>query len=53
MGAGFAASKRPNANQIRALNSTGQIVFSIGLYGAHSSSGRGIARRSPQDGGQS
>ncbi|WP_040639595.1 DUF2938 domain-containing protein [Microvirga lotononidis] len=32
MGAGIAASKRPNANQIRALNIAGHIVFGLGLY---------------------
>jgi hypothetical protein len=33
MGAGIAASKRPNANQIRALNVAGHIVFGIGMFG--------------------
>jgi hypothetical protein len=33
-GAGIAASKRPNANQIRALNILGHIVFGLGLYGS-------------------
>lgn len=32
MGAGIAASKRPNANQIRVLNIVGHIVFGLGLY---------------------
>ena len=32
MGAGIAASKRPNANQIRMLNIVGHIVFGLGLY---------------------
>ncbi len=32
MGAGVAASKRPNANQIRALNIAGHVVFGLGLY---------------------
>jgi hypothetical protein len=32
MGAGIAASKRPNANQIRVLNIAGHIVFGLGLY---------------------
>jgi DUF2938 family protein len=32
MGAGVAASRRPNANQIRALNIAGHIVFGLGLY---------------------
>ncbi len=34
MGAGIAASKRPNAKQIRALNIAGHIVFGFGLYGS-------------------
>jgi hypothetical protein len=34
MGAGIAASKRPNAKQIRVLNITGHIVFGFGLYGS-------------------
>jgi hypothetical protein len=34
MGAGVAASRRPNANQIRTLNVVGHIVFGIGLYGS-------------------
>jgi hypothetical protein len=33
MGAGIAASKRPNANTVRLLNIVGHIVFAIGLYG--------------------
>jgi hypothetical protein len=33
MGAGVAASKKPNAGQIRILNIVGHIVFAIGLYG--------------------
>jgi hypothetical protein len=33
MGAGIAASKKPNAWTIRALNIVGHIVFAIGLYG--------------------
>jgi hypothetical protein len=33
MGAGWAASKRSNANQIRLLNFLGHTVFAIGLYG--------------------
>lgn len=33
MGMGIAASKRPNANQIRLLNIVGHTVFAIGLYG--------------------
>ena len=33
MGAGVAASKRPNAGQIRLLNILGHTVFAIGLYG--------------------
>jgi len=32
MGAGIAASKRPNANQIRVLNILGHVVFGLGLY---------------------
>jgi Protein of unknown function (DUF2938) len=32
MGAGIAASKRPNARQIRVLNIAGHIVFGFGLY---------------------
>ena len=32
MGAGIAASKRPNANRIRMLNILGHIVFGLGLY---------------------
>ncbi len=32
MGAGIAASKRPNANQVRALNIIGHVVFGLGLY---------------------
>ena len=34
MGAGIAASKRPNAKQIRVLNIAGHIVFGLGLYGS-------------------
>lgn len=34
MGAGIAASRRPNANQIRALSVAGHIVFGLGLYGS-------------------
>lgn len=34
MGAGVAASRRPNAMQIRALNVLGHTVFALGLYGA-------------------
>jgi hypothetical protein len=34
MGAGIAASKRPNANQVRVLNVLGHIVFGLGLYGS-------------------
>ena len=34
MGAGIAAAKRPNANQIRALNIAGHVVFGLGLYGS-------------------
>ena len=33
MGAGWAASRRPNAMQIRILNLVGHTVFAIGLYG--------------------
>lgn len=33
LGAGIAASKKPNAWQIRILNIVGHIVFAIGLYG--------------------
>lgn len=33
MGAGIAASKKPNAGQIRLLNILGHTVFGIGLYG--------------------
>ncbi len=33
MGAGWAASKRPNAVQIRCLNFAAHTVFAIGLYG--------------------
>ncbi|MBM6596774.1 DUF2938 domain-containing protein [Microvirga pudoricolor] len=33
MGAGIAASKRPNAGQIRFLNILGHLVFGLGLYG--------------------
>jgi hypothetical protein len=32
MGAGIAASKRPNANQIRVLNILGHVVFGPGVY---------------------
>ena len=34
MGAGWAASKRPNAMQIRSLNVLAHTVFAIGLYGS-------------------
>jgi hypothetical protein len=34
MGAGMASSRKPNANQIRAMGIAGHIVFSIGLYAA-------------------
>jgi hypothetical protein len=34
MGAGIAASRRPNAKQIRLLNIAGRIVFGFGLYGS-------------------
>lgn len=34
MGAGIAASKRPNAKQIRVLNIAGHIVFGFGLSGS-------------------
>ncbi|AMJ62081.1 DUF2938 domain-containing protein [Bosea sp. PAMC 26642] len=34
MGAGIAASKKPNANRIRLMNVIGHIVFAIGLYGS-------------------
>jgi hypothetical protein len=33
MGAGIAASKRANANQLRLLNIAGHTVFAIGLFG--------------------
>ena len=33
MGAGIAASKKPNANQIRLLNIAGHTVFAIGMWG--------------------
>ena len=33
MGAGIAASRRPNATTIRVLNIVGHVVFAIGLYG--------------------
>lgn len=33
MGAGIAASKRPNANRLRLMNIVGHTVFAIGLYG--------------------
>ncbi|RWA63620.1 DUF2938 domain-containing protein [Mesorhizobium sp.] len=33
MGAGWAASKRPNPMQIRALNLVAHTVFALGLYG--------------------
>lgn len=33
LGIGVAASKKPNANQIRMLNIVGHVVFAIGLYG--------------------
>ncbi|HZB63608.1 MAG TPA: DUF2938 family protein, partial [Microvirga sp.] len=32
MGAGIAASKRPNPNQVRMLNIAGHLVFGLGLY---------------------
>ncbi|WP_404290511.1 DUF2938 family protein [Microvirga sp. RSM25] len=32
MGAAIAASKRPNAKQIRVLNIAGHIVFDCGVY---------------------
>jgi hypothetical protein len=34
MGAGWAASRRPNAGQIRALNIAAHTVFAIGLWGS-------------------
>ena len=34
MGAGIAASKKPDAARIRMLNIAGHIVFGLGLYGA-------------------
>jgi hypothetical protein len=34
MGAGIAASKRPNARQVRAINIAGHVVFGLGLYGS-------------------
>lgn len=34
MGGGIAASKRPHANRIRAMNIAGHIVFGLGLYGS-------------------
>jgi Protein of unknown function (DUF2938) len=34
MGAGIAASRRPNAGQIRFLNVIGHIIFGLGLYGS-------------------
>lgn len=34
MGAGVAASRKPNAGMIRAMNIVGHVVFAIGLYGA-------------------
>ena len=34
MGAGIAASKKPERNRIRLLNILGHIVFGFGLYGA-------------------
>jgi Protein of unknown function (DUF2938) len=34
MGAGWAASKRPNAVQVRALNIVAHTVFALGLYGS-------------------
>jgi Protein of unknown function (DUF2938) len=33
MGAGFAASKKPERNRIRLLNILGHMVFGFGLYG--------------------
>lgn len=34
MGAGIAASKKPDANRIRILNILGHIVFGLGMFGA-------------------
>lgn len=34
MGAGIAASKKPDANRIRLMNIVGHVVFAIGLYGS-------------------
>jgi hypothetical protein len=34
MGAGWAASKRPNPMQVRFLNVVAHTVFALGLYGA-------------------
>lgn len=34
LGIGFAASKLPNANKVRALNLISHTVFALGLYGA-------------------
>lgn len=33
MGAGIAASKRANANQLRLLNIIGHTIFAVGMYG--------------------
>ena len=33
MGAGIAASKRANANMVRALNIVGHTIFAVGLWG--------------------
>jgi hypothetical protein len=33
LGIGVAASKLPNANQVRILNIAGHVVFAIGLWG--------------------
>ena len=33
MGAGIAASKRPNANRLRLMNIIGHTVFAVGLWG--------------------
>ena len=33
MGMGIAASKKPNANQIRLLNFVSHTLFALGLYG--------------------
>jgi len=34
MGAGWAASKKPNPWKIRALNIAAHVIFAAGLYGA-------------------